>query len=320
MPTESHSNILDRDLALTCSRPASEHAAKLLRELTNFGTHVLQRSQDAARADEEADAHFAPLALYRHVLELTDAIEVLVRNSCAVPAAPLVRATFEALLALAYIHQDDSTYQQRSLSWVYMDAVHRLRALERWVPGTSVRSNFLQERRDDPFGDTITEPHPEDIERQLRLVKSILADPNLATCASEYERLRDVTRFRTLHWYSLFDGPVTLEALAKRVGLLMHYRFQYRHWSKIAHAEDPGQFIDFTHDGEVGLRPLRQANELLSVTLSTANHALHAMWLTIKGLCPDERPAAQAWYVSEVRTALAELRGALQAHGRRRGE
>lgn len=316
MPTESHNNILDRDLALTYSRPASENAAQLLRELTNFGTHVLQRSQDAAMADKDAEAHFAPLALYRHVLELTDAIEVLVRNSCAVPAMPLVRATFEAMLALAYIHQDDSAYKRRSLSWAYVDAVHRARALERWIPGSALRLEFERERQKDPFGSALAEPNPHEVERQLEQARAIMADASFAPCAAELERIRTAGAARIPRWYSLFGGPTTLEGLARSVGLLMHYRFQYRHWSKLAHAEDPAQYVDTTPEGQVGIRPLRQANEILSVTLGAANHSLHAMWLTIARFSPVEKPIAQKWYVSEVRTSLTAIRRALRVPGR----
>lgn len=317
MPTDAHPNILDRELAVGFSKPVSENAARLICEITNFGTQVLQRSQVASAQDPEGN--FSALALYRHMLELTDAIEVLIRSSCAVPAAPLVRATFEALLALAYIHQTPQEFRLRSLSWAYVDALTRVRALERWVPGSAAHAEFEREKQKDPFGDALTDPDPDTLKRQLELARAIAADPNFAECADEVQRLRSIGRTGIPRWYSLFGGPTNLKGLAERVGLLMHYRFQYRHWSKLAHAEEPAQYIDWTPDGQVGLRPLRQANEILGVAQSTANHAIHAMWLTIGRFCPEEHPVAAEWYVREVRPSLTALRGAIRAQRGRSG-
>lgn len=314
MPTDAHPNILDREIAVSHSKPASESAAQLIHEITNFGTQILQRSQVVTMQD--AEASFAPLALYRHMLELTDAVEVLVRNSCVVPAAPLVRASFEALLALAFIHQDDAAFRSRSLAWSYMDALQRVRSLERWVPGSALHSEFERERQQDPFKDLLGNPEPERLTRELQMARAMRDEPSFAPCAAELERMRRAGRRGTPPWYALFDGPGSLKELAERVGLLMHYRFQYRHWSKFVHAADPSQYVDAMPDGRVGVRPLRQANEVLNITQSAANHAIHAMWLTIRRLCPQENPAAREWYAREVRPSLVALRQALRASRR----
>lgn len=48
------------------------------------------------------------IGLLRHVLEMGDAIAVLIKNSCVDAAQPLARSMFEAHLGLAFILEDDT--------------------------------------------------------------------------------------------------------------------------------------------------------------------------------------------------------------------
>src|SRR5205085_1346709 len=98
MPTKPLEAALDRDFSRVAAKELIEIASPLLQEIVNFGTNALQRCHISATGGEDED--IAALLLYRQIIEFTDGIEVLVSQACVVPAIPLLRASFEASLAL----------------------------------------------------------------------------------------------------------------------------------------------------------------------------------------------------------------------------
>src|ERR1700730_13862040 len=103
MPTDEFTTLLDRKEAIREAQPVIDIACPLLRELVNFAAAAFQRCQAAPINRGEENEDLAPTILYRHMIELVDGVEVLFASSCVESAVPLVRATFEASLALKYI-------------------------------------------------------------------------------------------------------------------------------------------------------------------------------------------------------------------------
>jgi len=100
MPTQPREDVLYRELSVLQAREANKLATPLLQEVVNFGTDAFVRCISYSAGEENVD--LAPFALYRHILELTDGVEVLVANACPVPAIPSLRSAFEALLSLEF--------------------------------------------------------------------------------------------------------------------------------------------------------------------------------------------------------------------------
>ena len=83
MPTESFDPILSRDIAREIARPVIDVAAPALREAVNFATNLYSRCQ-TSKVGEKPEA-FSLLALFLHVIQSIDAVEVLVSQSCGGP-------------------------------------------------------------------------------------------------------------------------------------------------------------------------------------------------------------------------------------------
>jgi len=129
MPTDPLPSALDREVSKAEARGLIDLACPLFRELVNYGTNALQSCNlEAARGQE--DEHVAALVLYRHIIEMTDGIEILLAEGSVTPALPLVRSSFEALLQLEYILEDPGCYLQRSLSWMLRQIYDRLAVYE----------------------------------------------------------------------------------------------------------------------------------------------------------------------------------------------
>ena len=128
MPTEPRQDVLYRELSQIQANELNKVISPLLQEVINFATNVFIRCMSYSEGDENVD--LAPFALYRHIMELSDGIEVLLSNACPVPAIPLLRSSFEALLSLEFITEDTDLYERRSLTWLASYVRKRLAVYE----------------------------------------------------------------------------------------------------------------------------------------------------------------------------------------------
>ena len=156
MATDPLQPILYRELSVTQAKELLKEITPLLEELVNYGTNALVRCATSTKSDENVD--LACLFLYRHILEMTDAVDVLTSNSCAVPSILLLRSSFEALIALDFILEADDLYSQRSLSWIYCYACDQINTYELLDPNTERGRNYQISIDKDKFFDKATMP------------------------------------------------------------------------------------------------------------------------------------------------------------------
>jgi hypothetical protein len=128
MPTKPLESIIYRELAVAESQRVIQIASPLLQEMVNFGSNALVRVATSTSAKENED--LAVLFLYRHIIEMTDGIEVLLSQSCVNPAIPLLRSSFEALISMEYIVENEDDYVDRSLAWLCIYIYDRLKMYE----------------------------------------------------------------------------------------------------------------------------------------------------------------------------------------------
>jgi uncharacterized protein DUF5677 len=116
MPTDPQTMILDRQRSRATAIPLLQVASATLQEIVNYSTQLIIRCSDASKSEIQKNEEVSIFLLYLHMLEITDAIEVLISESCPYPATPLLRSSFEALIGMDYILREDFT--RRSLSWL----------------------------------------------------------------------------------------------------------------------------------------------------------------------------------------------------------
>jgi hypothetical protein len=115
MATKEYKPLLERREAIENAKPLIDAACPLLREIVNHATWAMQRCHAASDALGGENEDLAAFVLYRHMIELTDGIEVMFAASCVDAAVPALRALFEASLSLDFILRED--YTRRSLAW-----------------------------------------------------------------------------------------------------------------------------------------------------------------------------------------------------------
>ena len=100
MPTGEFKKLLDREFSKATVRPITDISTLLLQELINSGLMIFRRCEKEASRTGKENENVAAMALYRHVIEMVDGVEVLASNSCGTAAIPVLRSAFEGSLGL----------------------------------------------------------------------------------------------------------------------------------------------------------------------------------------------------------------------------
>src|SRR6266446_6134238 len=129
MPTEPLQRLLDRDFHKVEASPVIDVACSLLREIVNYGTNVFGRCEQSVRHAKvqniHVEGHYVILLLYLHVVEMLDALEVLIAASVVIPSFLQLRSAFEAYLQLAWILKEDT--RRRVYAYLVYDIHNRLK-------------------------------------------------------------------------------------------------------------------------------------------------------------------------------------------------
>lgn len=308
---EPHPSILDRALALSETAEVRTVIRLMMDELVNYGTWVLVRCQASAAGGDDRD--FAPVNLYRHVLEACDGIAVLCDASAADSGIPLLRSLCEAQWGLRYIVEDDDKYVQRSLAYMVTFAAKRRAEYERLDTSTTSGQRFEESLREGWATGAVEMPDSEDAQRAIANLDQFFAHPHIAPIKAEYDRLHSANPRRPVTWHSLFGGPVSLAKLAAHLREGAIYEILYGDWSTSVHATDAYGGLAVVN-GVGTIKRLRQATELASL-------ACHATQLTVgasRAMLGKFRRGDNGladWYASSIRPHLVRLGAFGPAHG-----
>jgi len=242
----------------------------------------------------------AVLSLYRHILEMTDGVGVLICQACAIPSIPLVRSAFEALISMEYIVEDDDHYVTRSLSWLVGYIHQRIAMYELMDPDTERGAEFQRAIQQDDSVHSLPLPPRDDIRRAIANLRNLLSDPQFAAINQNYLNLQGRKA-----WYRLYGGPNDLRELAYRVGRSALYDSMYRCWSRGSHAQDFAPFISRTSEGQGVIRGIRDPQELKNVANFAATIMLAGTRTLIGKFRPDEN--IKLWYERDVRPLYVQI-------------
>lgn len=295
MPTKPLESILYRDLSKAEAKEVINVASRLLQELVNYATNALVRCAGSISGNvAKRDEHIAILTLYRHIIEMTDGIEVLISQSCVIPTIPLLRSSFEALLSMQYILEKDAEYTRRSFAWLVSWAHKRSDMYERLDPSTLKGQEFKRLCDQDETLSRVKMPPSPKAPKAIKNLQSIISKPHLKDVEKEYSSHKKIQ-----NWYRLFGGPPDLRALAVHLKSGAQYDLLYRQWSTTAHAQDllPVARIG---KGQAAIGKIRNPETMNRVANFASSFILKATRL-ILGKLREGEPNFDKWYVEEVR-------------------
>ena len=294
MPTKPLQSLLYRELSKVEAKDLIANASPLLKELINYSTNAFARCQDSATGAENED--LAILILYLHIIEMTDGVETLIAQSCPVPAIPLIRSSFEAVLSMEYILETD--YEVRSLSWLADYARNRLAFYDLVDPQTARGNAFQKSRMSDDVAKNIPLPPLELVHTSAENLRKFLARPQFQPIQVEFERCKKKLK-RKPPWYSLFGGPRNIQQLAHNRRQGARYDVLYRQLSMISHAQDVSRFMAGTTAGEPAFKALRGSEQINEIATFASVSILSATRLALGKFRPGEN--ISSWYKAEVR-------------------
>lgn len=256
--------------------------------------HTLRCGTSLAGGENE---NVAVMVLYLHMIEMTDGIEVLLSECCPGPAIPLLRSSFEALISIEYILEEN--YVQRSLSWVADYAHNRISGWKRLDPTSPQGIQFLESIEADIHLNSEFMKRPEagqkEVQGAVENLENLLRKPYFEFIEEEIGAYRK-NRHRRPSWYQLFGGPENLRGLARCVGRHAQYDFLYREWSDVTHAHDLSRFTDSR---------LRSPAPLKDAAVFASGFLLSASGSLLKKFRPGEVMAV--WYKREVQERFLTL-------------
>lgn len=303
MPTKPLDSILYRELSKVEAKEIIDIASPLLQELVNYATRALVRCATSIPGKvDKTDQHIAILTLYRHIIEMTDGIEVLISQSCATPAIPLLRSSFEALLSMEYILEKDAEYIRRSFAWLIGWAHKSSDMYERLDPSTLKGQEFKRLCDQDETLSSVKMPPSSKVQKAIEHLQSIISKPHLKDVENEYSSYK-----KARDWYRLFGGPSDLRALAVHLRRGAHYEFLYPQWSTTAHAQDLLPVAP-TGEGRVPIGKLRNPKDLeMKKVANFASTFIIKATRLILGKLREGEPNFDKWYIREVQDLYWKL-------------
>lgn len=293
MPTDPSKPLFDPDVSKKSAEKQIDAAVALIAEVRNHGHYLFDRCADRPAGGDE---NLVILFMFYHLIEMVDAVGVLVAESALAPAQLTVRAAFEALLALDFILRDDTV--RRAHAYLVCDIMERLDFYSSLDPATETGKELRAAMAADPdcAHMSLASPRPEAAES----LRTTLTYPMYKEAFEEFERLRKGGR-RYPSWHELWGGPRSIRQLAKALGRQGSYEILYGGWSATGHATDVIRRNLVESNGGPGVRPIRNPALISSVVNMAVNFYLDAARLVLRKYRPAEGRQYSEWYVSEVR-------------------
>lgn len=278
--------LLDRELAIAAARPLIDKYSPYLEELVNFATCAWARCEKSLRG--VGGTPFALLALYYHAIQMADASQVLISQSCFSAAVPNLRSLLEAELSIEYILKGD--YERRSAAWLVAHYLEQQEFLDRLDPDSERGKHLRQSLQGDKLLklSAVNRLNIDAMRQGRKSIDDVLAKPKFAAIARSLVKKNG----RIRKWYEINGGPKSLSQLARQLGRLSQYRFQYSTYSSVLHAHDASNLLEH-RDGAFALVPIRSGSSPAEEVCYTAALSLaHATKMIVAKFRPDEEIGA----------------------------
>ena len=295
--------ILDRHTAKVQNREFLAFLDDVFSEGVNRCTHVFGRCWSGAPSTLVGQV---PLILFRHVLEMVDAIHVLLLESATVPARLQLRSTFEGLLYLEFMLGEEK--EIRVPAFVAGSYLWGLRHARRLRKGSGERRVFLEDTAPgyssdpNPFSEIrVTE---EEINRYEEFLRSDPIQPGYEL----FEKFKRERGKRPRTWYQAVNHEISsLRDLALHLGRGSDY-VMYDLWSRSVHPDLLS--VHFLMPGRgrpQRLRTLRDGERIGSTAVAAIRFLREGATMVLRDMRPEEVPRFSENWERDLTSRLREI-------------
>ncbi|SFF24634.1 DUF5677 domain-containing protein [Spirosoma endophyticum] len=280
--TEPVPSILSREIEEADIIEAIGLYTEGLDEFVNFGTQIIDWE---LKRDEMKQLDVVVISKFRNILELADAISVLLKQGAVDPCKIVLRTLFEITLGLEYVLQNDS--DRRALCYRFFGFNRQLTLDKRHDPQNSNYKTYQEEYK---YGHVFQGvPEITNLKERIDFLQGWIDRPEHAVVKAEFHQVKKSSH----EWFTPFSELSNMDSngnpkllrgikdLAKYLHKFDLYEILYKDWSTSVHGLDTitGTFFRSGEDG-LSMLALRQpliAHEVTNITFRFVESALSLM-------------------------------------------
>lgn len=275
--------------------------SEILEEAVNFGSVVFKWCNEAVEGN--ADKEVPLILLFRHVLELLDAVSILIKESAAEPCKLQLRSIFEVLLSINYLLDDKK--KERAYAFLVCHAYKKIKTYRKLDPTTQHGKQFKGVLKDSVLHD-LDLSDLFDLPKMAKQQEELFEKKGFRGAYEELERLRKNGR-KNPNWFEFYGGPRDLEQIAIELNKRDYYEFFYRHWSDYVHATDIITGNLGKNEKGTYLTSIRQPFEAQTITSLAITMTLEVYRKMINHYVPLQITHYRMWYVENMQKYYKEL-------------
>jgi hypothetical protein len=275
--------------------------ALLVEDVRNFGTYIIR----SVFIDDKGINEFVRSVVscfLRQMVEDLDAISIQIKQSSSDPCYLNLRRLFENYIYLKFVLKDKS--EERAKAYYVNHLLKKRKLAEEEDSSTSSGKELRAKLAKDEHAKYFP-PSTQDCKSKVDSIDAILQKSRYQSIKFEFDKRK--REKKKTKWYSLFDGPDSLESLSASVGCSGQY-YLYRFYSRYAHSENELENIDAEGNSLAGLVQIRNPENAQQIVQMALNYALFSFQTALKSLRPQCLKCFRHFYIDNLRLSISELK------------
>lgn len=263
----------------------------LLNESVNIGTHILKWDIEKLREGKDNNI---PSVFLRNIIELVDAISILISNCSVDPAKIIFRSLLESCYGLLYMLEDYE--KQRAYCFIVYKSVEKIKHCNKWISSENSHSHFKVKLSKDNLDVDLSHffDHP-DFLRVKKQREKLLEKPEFKPIYEEYIKTKKKLN-REFHWYSLYDGPKNFIELTEYLGKTISYELYYKTFSDNVHGTSVEKGFSNAGGGKAQIIQIRDYENVQELFSHTVTVLLELYIIFIRKRVPEKDPEFVVWF------------------------
>lgn len=266
-----------------------------MKEIINFGTHILQWDIYKKRNGKDKNV---PSVFLRNSIELGDAISILIEKSSIEPSKIIVRSLMESTFSLIYMIEKDEDL--RSYAYLIYRLNKEIKFYKQFVKEERNSRDFVAKiTKQEPSFKLENYCNPLEIKNVIEAKESLLKEEPFNKVNIEFNRTCNKRKKRNNNpnWYALYDGPNNFEELCSYLSKKILYEFHYRSYSERVHTNNVmNGFVIAGQDDKADILQIRNFKDCKEVFYITVNLLIDVYREFIKMRLPEKQIEFDTWY------------------------
>lgn len=264
--------------------PALEKCGHTIDRFVDFGSNIF--IWEATPSD--SISNIPASMLLRHFFDLLDSLAVLIKASCPDPAKLQLRGILETYFLLSYLLETDTDL--RSKAFVVRDVLEDISIIEKMI---KMRDEDSEEGSHKMYRVNDLDFSLEDV---LEIKMNLLNTEKFKTVYEEFIRLKAKRKYYPA-WYSCFDGPANIKAIATHLKKTTLYDNVYATYSRTVHASDiVGGKLSSGSDGYAEIIQIRRPTDAQQVARFALILSIYTIKLYVEKRVPEKMNVFREWF------------------------